>query len=217
VLSLTGIRQRYGAGAVLPGERVALALERFEAAAGEHWLVLGASGSGKTTLLHLAAGLLRPTEGRVEAGGQALDGLQGHALDLWRGRTVGIVPQKLHLVASLNVLQNLLLAPYLAGLPSGDARAMGLLESLSLRDKARARPHELSHGQAQRVAIARAVMNRPKLLLADEPTANLDDAHCAQALDLLEQQAADCGATLIIATHDQRTKARFGKRLELAA
>ena len=208
MLSLTGIRQRYGS-------RVALALERFEVAAGEHWLVLGASGSGKTTLLNLAAGLLQPTEGRVEAGGQSLAALQGHALDLWRGRSVGIVPQKLHLVGSLSVLQNLLLAPYLAGLPSGKARALGLLESLSLPELARARPHELSHGQAQRVAIARAVMNRPKLLLADEPTANLDDAHCAQALDLLEAQAADCGATLIIATHDQRTKARFGRRLEL--
>ena len=210
MLSLTGIRQSYGA-------RVALALERFEAGPGEHWLVLGASGSGKTTLLHLAAGLLQPSEGRVEAAGQALDALRGHALDLWRGRTVGIVPQKLHLVASLNVLQNLLLAPYLAGLPCDQSRALDLLEKLSLKEKARSHPHQLSHGQAQRAAIARAVMNRPKLLLADEPTANLDDAHCAQALDLLEQQAADCGATLIIATHDQRTKARFAKRLELTA
>jgi len=210
VLSLSAVRQRYGA-------RVALALECFEAAQGEHWLVLGASGSGKTTFLNLAAGLLRPSEGRVEAVGQALDGLQGHALDLWRGRNVGIVPQKLHLVSSLSVLQNLLLAPYFAGLPLDETRASGLLEKLSLKEASRARPHQLSHGQAQRVAIARAVMNRPKLLLADEPTANLDDAHCAQALDLLEQQAVDCGATLIIATHDQRTKARFAKRLELAA
>jgi putative ABC transport system ATP-binding protein len=210
VLSLTGIRQRYGS-------RVALALESFEAAAGEHWLVLGASGSGKTTFLHLAAGLLRPTEGRVEAAGQALDGLQGHALDLWRGRNLGIVPQKLHLVSSLSVLQNLLLAPYLAGLPADRDRGLSLLRQLGVEEHAGKKPNQLSHGQAQRVAIARAVMNRPKLLLADEPTANLDDAHCAQALDLLEQQAGDCGATLIIATHDQRTKARFGRRLELAA
>ncbi len=210
MLSLTGVKQRYGA-------RVALALERFEAAAGEHWLVLGASGSGKTTFLNLVAGLLRPSEGRIEVAGQALGSLQGAELDRWRGRTVGIVPQKLHLVASLNVTQNLLLAPYLAGLTADRGRARELLERLSLSDKASAKPHELSHGQAQRVAIARAAMNRPKLLLADEPTANLDDAHCAQALDLLEQQAVDCGATLVIATHDQRTKARFGKRLELSA
>ena len=76
-------------------------------------------------------------------------------------------------------------------------------------------PHQLSHGQAQRVAIARAVMNRPKLLLADEPTSNLDDANCFQALDVLEEQARECGATLVVATHDQRVKQRFEKRLEL--
>jgi putative ABC transport system ATP-binding protein len=209
------VRQRYSA--VLHGAREALALERFEAAAGEHWLVLGASGSGKTTFLNIVAGLLRPSEGEVEIGGQALGKLEGAALDRWRGRSVGIVPQKLHLVSSLSVLQNLLLAPYLAGLPSDPSRATGLLETLSLQDKANARPHQLSHGQAQRVAIARAVMNRPKLLLADEPTANLDDANCLLSLDLLQNQAKECGATLIVATHDQRAKARFEKRLELVA
>ena len=209
MLSLKGLRQRYGA-------REVLALDRFEAAAGEHWLVLGVSGSGKTTLLNLVAGLLEPSEGEIEVGGQALAKLRGAALDRWRGRNVGIVPQKLHLVSSLSVMQNLLLAPYLAGLPSDPSRAAGLLENLSLQDKANARPHQLSHGQAQRVAIARAVMNRPKLLLADEPTANLDDAICFQALDLLQGQARECGATLIVATHDQRAKARFEKRLELA-
>jgi putative ABC transport system ATP-binding protein len=204
------LKQRYGA-------RQVLALERFEAAAGEHWLVLGASGSGKTTLLNLVAGLLRPSEGEIEVGGQPLAKLEGAALDRWRGRSVGIVPQKLHLVSSLSVLQNLLLAPYLAGLPLDTGRARGLLDSLSVSEKAMVKPHELSHGQAQRVAIARAVMNRPKLLLADEPTANLDDANCVQALDLLQDQAKECGATLIVATHDQRARARFEKHLELGA
>jgi putative ABC transport system ATP-binding protein len=208
MLRLSGIRQRYGAKEVL-------ALEHFAAAPGEHWLVLGASGSGKTTLLNLIAGLLAPSEGKIEVGGQVLAILEGAALDRWRGRTVGIVPQKLHLVQSLNVLQNLLLAPYLAGLSSDHSRAMGLLEMLSLNEKAKDKPHQLSHGQAQRVAIARAVMNRPKLLLADEPTANLDDANCAQALDLLISQASECGAALIVATHDQRAKLRFEKRVEL--
>ncbi len=208
MLSLKGLRQSYGA-------REVLALDNFEAAAGEHWLVLGASGSGKTTFLNLAAGLLQPSAGEISVGGQPLAKLQGGALDRWRGRTVGIVPQKLHLVSSLSVLQNLLLAPYLAGLPSDLSRATGLLEMLSLKDKAQDKPHQLSHGQAQRVAIARAVMNRPKLLLADEPTANLDDANCDQALDLLQGQAKECGATLIVATHDQRAKARFEKVLQL--
>jgi putative ABC transport system ATP-binding protein len=208
MLRLSGIRQRFGAKPVL-------ALARFEAAAGEHWLVLGASGSGKTTLLNLLAGLLAPSEGEIEIGGQALGALRGAALDHWRGRTVGIVPQKLHLIPSLSVLQNLLLAPYLADLPADRARALGLLKSLSLEDEATARPHELSHGQAQRAAIARAVMNRPKLLLADEPTANLDDANCASALELLKAQSRECGAILIVATHDQRARRGFDKRLEL--
>ena len=208
MLSLTGLRQRFGAKQVL-------ALERFEAAAGEHWLVVGASGSGKTTFLNLAAGLLRPSEGEIKVAGDSLGALEGTALDSWRGRTVGIVPQKLHLVTSLNVLQNLLLAPYLAGLPVDERRALDLLQSLSLEDKAKENPHQLSHGQAQRVAIARAVMNRPKLLLADEPTSNLDDANCFQALDLLQRQATECSATLVVATHDQRAKQRFRKQLEL--
>jgi ABC-type lipoprotein export system ATPase subunit len=210
MLRLARLRHRYGA-------REVLGLERFEAATGEHWLVLGASGSGKTTFLNLVAGLLTPSEGEIEVGGQALAKLEGAALDRWRGRSIGIVPQKLHLVSSLDVLENLLLAPFLARLPVDRVRAESLLEQLGLNEKSKARPNQLSHGQAQRVAIARAVMNRPKLLLADEPTANLDDANCIQALDLLQNQARDCGATLIVATHDQRAKARFEKRLELDA
>ena len=215
MLRLSGIRHHYSTSAVLHGAREAFSLERFEATQGEHWLVLGASGSGKTTLLNLVAGLLTPSAGEVEVDGKSIRSLDGSALDRWRGRNIGIVPQKLHLVRSLNVLQNLLLAPYLAGLSSDLPRAMGLLETLSVKDKAKDKPHQLSHGQAQRVAIARAVMNRPKLLLADEPTANLDDANCVQALDLLQNQARECGATLIVATHDQRAKERFEKRLAL--
>ena len=215
MLRVSGLRQRYSTSAVPHGAKEVLALEHFEAAAGEHWLVLGASGSGKTTLLNIIAGLLAPSEGEIEVGGQALATLEGAALDRWRGRNVGIVPQKLHLVQSLNVLENLLLAPYLAGLRVDESRALGLLGNLSLGEKARDRPHQLSHGQAQRVAIARAVMNRPKLLLADEPTSNLDDANSAVALDILEQQARECGATLVVATHDQRAKQRFEKRLAL--
>ncbi len=215
MLRLSGIRHHYSTGAVLHGAREALSLERFEAMQGEHWLVLGASGSGKTTFLNLCSGLLAPSAGEVEIGGQVLARLKGSELDRWRGRNVGIVPQKLHLVSSLTVLQNLLLAPYLAGMHCDETRAWGLLENLSLKDRAIAKPHELSHGQAQRAAIARAVMNRPKLLLADEPTANLDDANCVQALDLLQNQANECGATLIVATHDQRAKQRFEKRLAL--
>ena len=90
-----------------------------------------------------------------------------------------------------------------------------MLGALGLAERAHAKPAELSHGQAQRVAVARAVINRPGLILADEPTSNLDDAHCAQAIELLESQAAACGATLVVATHDQRVRARFPNRVEL--
>jgi putative ABC transport system ATP-binding protein len=193
VLELNGVRHRYG-------ERVALNLERFAAAQGERWLVLGPSGSGKSTLLHILAGLLRPSEGEVRVAGP-----------------VGIVPQKLHLIGSLTVEENLLLAQFLAGARQEPARAAQLLRSVGLAERAASRPRELSHGQAQRVAVARAVMNRPRLLVADEPTSNLDDAHCAAALDLLEAQAAECGATLVVATHDARAKPRFAQRLELGA
>ena len=191
MFSLKGVRHRYGA-------REVLSLERFEAVQGEKWLVLGPSGSGKSTLLHILAGLLRPSDGSVEV-----------------ARPIGIVPQKLHLISSLDVEDNLLLAQYMAGAKQEPARAAQVLAGVGLADRAHSRPHQLSHGQAQRVAVARAVMNRPRLLIADEPTSNLDDAHCAAALDLLEAQAAECGATLVVATHDARAKPRFTNRLEL--
>jgi putative ABC transport system ATP-binding protein len=197
------------------GDTLVLSIPDWKAFAGEHWLLTGASGSGKTTLLHILAGILRPTEGRVKVNGCALDALSGAALDRFRGRHVGLVPQRLHLVASLTVLDNLRLAQYLAGLPQDEARTREVLRALSLEPWAEAKPPQLSQGQAQRVAIARAVVNRPQLLLADEPTAHLDDAHCAQVVDLLESQAAACGATLVIATHDQRVCRRMGKQYRL--
>ena len=208
MISIEGLRHRYG-------DRQVLALDAWRAEAGERWLVLGASGSGKTTLLGVVGGLLRPSAGRVAVDGQDLGALSGAALDRFRGRRIGFVPQKLHLIPSLVVDENLLLAQYLAGVAQDRARVAEVLGALGIAERARARPAELSHGQAQRVALARAVINRPSLILADEPTSNLDDAHCAQAVELLESQAAACGANLVVATHDQRVRARFEKRIEL--
>jgi len=184
---------------------------------GSQWLVLGPSGSGKTTLLHILAGILRPTAGSVGIAGQDVRGLSPNQFDRFRGQHIGIVLQRLHLIPSLTVMNNLLLAQYLAGLPQEGARVREVMTGLDVADKAGAYPHELSFGQAQRVAVARAVVNRPKLLLADEPTSNLDDARCAQAYGLLESQARACGATLVIATHDQRIKARMSNHYELKA
>jgi len=184
---------------------------------GTQWLMLGPSGSGKTTLLHILAGILRPTSGSASVAGQELGALKPAELDRFRGQRVGLVMQRLHLIASLSVMRNLLLAQYLAGLPQDPARAREALASLDLADKADAFPHELSFGQAQRVAVARAVVNRPQLLLADEPTSNLDDARCLQALELLQAQARACNATLVIATHDQRIRTRIPRHFELKA
>jgi putative ABC transport system ATP-binding protein len=177
--------------------------------------VVGPSGSGKTTLLHILAGILRPTAGSVRVAGQDIGALPAAELDRFRGRHIGIVLQRLHLVTSLTVMNNLLLAQYLAGLPQDSARVIDVLRGLELGDKTGAYPHELSHGQAQRAAVARAVVNRPQLLLADEPTSNLDAPRCGQALDLLETQARAYGATLVIATHDQRIKSRVSNRYAL--
>jgi putative ABC transport system ATP-binding protein len=194
---------------------MALTVASWQAEQGAHWLILGPSGSGKTTLLHALAGILTPTSGKVIVADQDLGALRPAELDRFRGRHIGMVLQRLHLIASLSVLNNLLLAQYMAGAPQDPARAREVLGNLDLADKANARPHELSHGQAQRVAVARAVVNRPQLLLADEPTSNLDDARCLQALELLQAQARTCNATLVIATHDQRIRARIPRHFEL--
>jgi len=188
---------------------VVLAIDDWSAAQGERRLVLGPSGSGKTTLLHLLAGVLRPQGGIVKVADCELGTLSSAALDRFRGQNIGLVLQRLHLMSSLSVEKNLLLAQYCAGLAQDRSHIEQLLSDLGIADRAHAYPHQLSHGQAQRVAVARAVLNRPKLILADEPTSNLDDENCQQALQLLLDQADRCGATLLIATHDSRLKPHF--------
>jgi putative ABC transport system ATP-binding protein len=192
-----------------------LRIPSFSAAQGEHWLVLGPSGSGKSTLLHILAGLLRPTRGDVVVAGQELNALKPAELDRFRGQHVGIVLQQLHLVRTLTVEKNVLLAQYLSGIGQNLTRVREVLASLDLAGKEQAYPHQLSHGQAQRAAVARAVVNKPALLVADEPTSNLDDVRCMQALELLESQARGCGATLVIATHDRRITARVPNQFSL--
>ena len=205
---MDGLRHAYGADLVL-------ALPQWHAEAGEHWLVHGPSGCGKTTLLHIVAGLLTPSAGEVSLDDQAYGALSAAGLDRFRGRHVGIVFQRLHLVDALTVRQNLSLARSLAGLPADEARLRHLLDRLGLGDKADAYPHALSHGQGQRVALARGLINRPALLLADEPTANLDDGNAARALALLREQATAEGSILVVASHDSRIEAAFDRRLAL--
>ena len=208
MFSLTGIERRYGA-------EVVLRIDGWEVEAGERWLLAGPSGSGKTTALALLCGLLRPTAGSIVVAGQNLADLHGTALDRWRGRTIGFVPQRLHLVAALSVLDNLLLAQYLAGRRADLDPAREALAAVGMSTFLHRAPATLSQGQAQRVAVARAVVNRPALLIADEPTASLDDAHAERTLALLTAHAAAYGATLVIASHDSRIRHAFAKRLDL--
>lgn len=176
---------------------------------GEQWLLLGQSGSGKTTLLHILTGILKPTQGEVNIDETSIYQLSSKALDQFRGRKIGIIFQKPHLIKSLTIAENLTLAQSFAKLPEDLNRVDEVLTSLGIADKKAAYPSELSQGQLQRVCIARAVINKPTLLIADEPTSSLDDQNAAAVLELLMQQSGINQATLVVATHDKRVKDAF--------
>ncbi len=182
----------------------ALAFPDVEVLQGSILLLRGPSGSGKSTWLALVAGLLDAGGGELTVAGQAPGALKSAARDKWRAGSIGFLPQKLHLSAALTVAGNLALAYYAAGLPEDRAAIDRALASLGVADLGGRKPSQLSGGQAQRVALARAVLLKPKVILADEPTASLDDAAAAAAIELLQRSAAECGATLVIATHDAR-------------
>lgn len=169
-------------------------------------LVQGASGAGKSTWLSLVAALRKPAEGELVVADQDLAQLDGPQRDTWRGRHVGFLPQRLHLSSSLSVQDNLGLVFFAAGLPRQSALVRETLDALGIGELAARHPSQLSGGQAQRAALARAVLLSPRVLLADEPTASLDDEAAGAALRLLQQAAARCGATLVIATHDRRVR-----------
>ncbi|WP_370089926.1 ABC transporter ATP-binding protein [Ekhidna sp.] len=182
---------------------------------GNHAIILGNSGCGKTTLLHLIGGLMPPKEGSLEVAGENLSKMGNASLDRFRGEHIGIVFQKPHLVRSLTVRENLTLSQYLGQRKINKKRTDEVLEKLGIKELANRKVHQISQGQAQRVSIARAVINSPKLLLADEPTASLDDENCKKVIDLLKSQAEETGATLIVATHDHRVKSEFKNQLAL--
>lgn len=176
---------------------------------GTHWLLLGDSGSGKTTLINIMAGLLKPQSGSVTINDTALYGLSNSRLDKFRGRHIGIVFQKPHLIKSLTVAENLRIAQRFAGLKENQDRISRVLASLNIDHKAHNLPATLSQGQLQRVAIARAVINQPEVLIADEPTSSLDDGNAAAVLELLINQSNINGSTLVVSTHDKRVKERL--------
>jgi putative ABC transport system ATP-binding protein len=176
-------------------------------------LLRGASGSGKSTFLALAAALLAPTGGDITVAGQSMRTLGKVAGDAWRAKTIGFLPQKLHLSAALTVHGNLAMGQWAAGQAQDDARIREVLAALDVDELAARKPAQLSGGQAQRVALARAVLLQPTVILADEPTASLDDEAARQALALLQAAARRQGATLVIATHDARVEANLDSQI----
>ena len=183
---------------------------------GEQWLLLGESGSGKTTLLHILTGILKPSNGEVNIDQTSIYNLSSKELDQFRGRKIGIIFQRPHLIKSLTIEENLQLAQSFANLSIDNQRIEEVLTSLDIASKKKAYPSELSQGQLQRVSIARAVINKPALLIADEPTSSLDDKNATAVLQLLMEQSGLNQATLVVATHDKRVKDAFTHTYSLA-
>ncbi len=184
-------------------------------APGEFVAVLGPSGSGKSTLLGLAAGLDRPTSGEVLIDGERIDALSEDALALLRRRKVGFVFQSFQLLSNLTAEENVLLPLELTGAADGAARARALLDAVGLADRAHHYPVQLSGGEQQRVALARAFAPSPALLLADEPTGNLDGKTGEKVLSLLETLWRESGTTLVLVTHDAALAARAVRQVHL--
>jgi putative ABC transport system ATP-binding protein len=189
----------------------------FSVAAGESVAIVGASGSGKSTLLGLLAGLDLPTRGRVHLAGQDLTALDEDGRAALRGRELGFVFQSFHLLPSLTARENVMLPLELLGLPEPRAVAEAMLGRVGLADRLGHYPKHLSGGEQQRVALARAFAVKPKLLLADEPTGNLDAATGQQVIELMFAMNAEEGTTLILVTHDEALARRCGRAIRLEA
>jgi putative ABC transport system ATP-binding protein len=190
----------------------------LEVNTGEFVAIVGKSGSGKSTLLNMVGGIDRPSSGSLTVGGAAIHGLTHNELALWRGRTVGFVFQFFQLLPTLTVAENVMLPMDFSGmLPAGQRqrRAMGLLERVNVLDQADKLPSALSGGQQQRVAIARALANDPPVILADEPTGNLDSETSAAIFRLFGDLAAD-GKTLLVVTHDSEAASSVSRTVTIA-
>lgn len=199
-LSAEGLVKRFGQG---PGSVTALAGIDFELRHGEFVAVMGASGSGKSTLLHLMAGLTSPSEGRVVVEGRDLTGLSDYRLTLFRRDRIGLVFQSFNLIPTLTAEENVLLPLRAAGLTrAGRAHAEGLLDQLGLAGRRHHRPDALSGGEQQRVAIARALVADPAIVLADEPTGNLDSASSRSICETLRTLNETQSKAIVVVTHD---------------
>ena len=189
----------------------------LEISEGEFLSLQGASGTGKSTLLHLLGGLDDPTSGEVFASGQSLSAMSSARLAKWRNDEVGFVFQSYHLLPEFDALENVLLPARMAHANRAESmkRAESLLERVGLAKRMSHLPAELSGGEQQRVALARALINRPQLLLADEPTGNLDSKTGGEVLDLLCELQSEVNLTMIIATHDDKVAKRARRTVQL--
>ena len=199
------------------GGTATLALGTLRLGAGERACVVGGSGSGKTTLLHVIAGIVSPTRGTVRHGEVDLFALKEAARDRFRARKIGYVFQTAQLLQGLNALENVALAASLGGLKGSEARerAAQLLKRVELGHRLEARPATLSVGEQQRVGIARALVTSPPVVLADEPTASLDERRSNEVLDLLDEVVTEAKATLLLVTHERQVQDRFELVLSL--
>ena len=200
ILSVEHLARIYGTG-----ETAVRALDdvSFEVEAGEFIAIIGSSGSGKSTLMHLMGGVDRPTSGTVRLQGQDIFDRSDEELAVFRRREVGLVYQFYNLIPVLNVVENLSLPVLMDGRKVNQKRLNGLIESLGLAGKEHCLPNQLSGGQQQRIAIGRALMNAPSVILADEPTGNLDSKNSAEIMHLLRESNRTYKQTLILITHDE--------------
>jgi putative ABC transport system ATP-binding protein len=215
MITLSNVSKTYPSAA---GGFTALADINLAIAPGEFTVVVGASGSGKSTLLALLAGIDRPTQGTVQIGATAVHTLSERAMSAWRGRNVGIVFQFFQLLPTLTALENVLLPMDFCGTwVSGErrTRALTLLDRLGVADQADKFPSKLSGGQQQRVAIARALANQPAVILADEPTGNLDSRTAAAILQLFRELARE-GQTVVMVTHEPGARRLASRTITLS-
>jgi putative ABC transport system ATP-binding protein len=213
-IRLADVHLRLGRGAAAVDVLRGLDLE---IAAGERVGIVGASGSGKSTALMVTTGLERADRGTVEVAGTDLGGLGEDDLALFRGRTLGIVFQSFHLVSDMTAIENVATPLELAGVADAFTRAAAELAAVGLGDRLHHYPTQLSGGEQQRVAIARALVGRPAIVVADEPTGNLDELTGGSIADLLFERVAAVGATLMLVTHDPDLAARCDRMIHVRA
>ena len=200
ILRVENLTKIYGSG-----ENEVRALDRvsFSVEKGEFLAIIGPSGSGKSTLIHILGGVDRPTDGKVFLNGQDVYAQNEEHLAIFRRREVGLVYQFYNLIPVLNAEENMTLPVLLDGRPVNSERVEELLKTLGLSDRRRSLPNQLSGGQQQRVSIGRALMNAPSIVLADEPTGNLDSKNSQEIVGLLRESNVKYGQTLIVITHDE--------------